>query len=286
MLCNDYQLIDQYIFFLKTVELRAPRTLENKKYALRPLVNFLKETKGSLPSANEKSIVEFLLKLHIERRSATTLNTYLYLSRSFFNFLLHLGLISQNPTADICCVLLGNKDNRRTRPRVVRDEVQALIEKMERKPSTFSLRDETMIKIFYFTGIQTSELAGLQIEDINLRTCELVANSKLIEKRRAVKIPPALVRQLRKYLEVRWTIENTSSASYLFPNPKGGRLDRSHIYEIMNAFLNLTTATQKGAKVFRESFVECLKEGGLTRKAIRGIIGDLRLPKTLKRESR
>lgn len=264
MLFDDYRLIEEYLFFLKNVLFQRPKTLDNKRYVLRSLARFLDRLGESFLSAKQ----EFILK-HLEGRAANSVYTQVLLERKFFKFLRSQGLITQDPTAD----LLHTPESWVSASQDETVKVQAQLQNMERQLAGFSLRDETMFRVFYFTGIRTSELAAVQIKDINFRKSVLIVNSTILDKKREVSIPLRLEQQLKKYLSVRCRSRHGLISPYLFPDDKGGKLHRAHIYEIMNGFLKLTCSTQKGAKVLRASFALRLKKSGVPKAAIRKILG-------------
>jgi integrase/recombinase XerC len=65
-----------------------------------------------------------------------------------------------------------------------------------------SLRDEAIIRIFYNTGARLSEVAGLQLDDVDLNNDSLLFHGKGMKDRR-VRFGPRTGRALSKYLRLR-----------------------------------------------------------------------------------
>jgi len=150
---------------------------------------------------------------------ANTVNAYLAGLRSFFNWLVdEVEAIPANPAARIKgagVVKLPPKALSRDQQATVLAAVEAETAKstVAHKEAThparvWSLRDEAIVKLFLGTGIRLSELAALQMDDVQIRSSKKAEPHVLVRrgkggKERVVELEAEAIDALRRWLEVR-----------------------------------------------------------------------------------
>ncbi len=152
------------------------------------------------------------------------------------------------------------------------------VEKLLSIPLTtdpLSLRDRAILEFLYATGLRVSELAGLQLNDVNLD----IGYVRCIGKGRRERIVPvgrAAIDATREYLaSVRpMLVAHRSNESALFVSRTGRRMDRTAIWRLV-----LRYARQAGFRgkisphTLRHCFATHLLQGGADLRVVQELLG-------------
>jgi integrase/recombinase XerC len=136
--------------------------------------------------------------------------------RGFFNYLIREKVIEANPAADI----RAPKAAKRLPKTLDVDQVASLL---ERKPTdALSCRDLAMLELLYSSGLRLSELAGLDVTDLDLadRTVRVLGKGS---KTRVLPVGKQAVTALRAWLAERRALAK-DGARALFVGKDGRRL--------------------------------------------------------------
>jgi integrase/recombinase XerC len=163
------------------------------------------------PAGVERGHVEEFQAWMVRTRSASTaLNKHKSLQQ-FFKWLVEeedlerspLDRVKQPKTAQRLIPILGDGDT-------------AKILATCKAKDFLSLRDEAIIRVFYSTGARLSEVAGLQLDDVDLNNDSLLFHGKGMKDRR-VRFGPRTGRALSKYLRLRGRRRAAGSAAVWLP---------------------------------------------------------------------
>jgi integrase/recombinase XerC len=150
---------------------------------------------------------------------------------------------------------------------------------------TLSLRDRAILELFYAAGLRIGELTGLSLADLDSAE-GLVRVLGKGRKERIVPVGRTAVAALRKYLEVRGSLqqrrdETRAEAAALFLNARGGRLTSRGVSLIVLRHLQ---SSGLGKKItthgLRHSFATHLLNAGADLRAIQELLGHARLSTT------
>jgi len=136
--------------------------------------------------------------------------------RGFFNFLIREKVIEANPAADI----RAPKAAKRLPKTLDVDQVASLL---ERKPTdALTRRDLAMLELIYSSGLRLGELAGLDVDDLDLadRTVRVLGKGS---KTRILPVGRKAAAALRSWLAERPALVK-DGGSALFVGQNGGRL--------------------------------------------------------------
>jgi site-specific recombinase XerD len=154
-----------------------------------------------LRDASASDIRKYVLHLMMVRRyRVIAVRRNLSALRTFFTYLRREGIRSDQPALD---VELPKAEQRK--PKVLRlPEVAAMIKTRVERPGGTSLapRDRAIIELLYGSGIRRAELAGLNLDDVDLGARVAMVTGKG-NKRRMVPLTEAAVMAMRSYLHVR-----------------------------------------------------------------------------------
>ncbi|MFI5496561.1 tyrosine-type recombinase/integrase [Actinoplanes sp. NPDC051859] len=141
-------------------------------------------------------VEEFQAWMVRTRSASTALNKHKGLQQ-FFKWLAEEEDIERSPLERV-------KQPKTTQPLIpiLGDEDTAKILATCRAADFLSLRDEAIIRVLYNTGARLSEVAGLQLDDVDLNVDTLLFHGKGMKDRR-VRFGPKAGRALSRYLRAR-----------------------------------------------------------------------------------
>lgn len=189
-------LVDGFSLSLRA-ENKAPRTVETYTEAVTQFAEWLEENHGpALVDASRTEIRGFVDKLLANWSDSTARNRYSGL-RQFYRWLVAEDEIDRSPMAEMKPPAVTEKPIQV----LTEDQLRALLGTCSGK--TFAdRRDNAIIRLFVDTGIRRAEMAGLSVDDIDIR--EQVA--QVFGKGRRPRSVPFGVRTaqaLSRYLRVR-----------------------------------------------------------------------------------
>jgi integrase/recombinase XerC len=157
----------------------------------------------------------------------------------------------------------------------------------EFKNSFAGLRDATMLDLFYGCGLRLSELAGMDIKDIQFAD-RLIRVLGKGSKFRIVPLGPKTGEILRRYLDSRAAkiaadgLESKAGPA-VFLNKRGGRLTSRSVARIVKSYLLKASEKQKlSTHSLRHSFATHLLEAGANLRAVQQMLGHSSLKTTQK----
>lgn len=241
------------------------RSITEYKRALLELNYFAIENKFFVERITKIQAREFLVWLQSSGNKSTTINNKLSYIRSFYSFLISCEKIQRNYFSE-----LNRLVQEKNQPSLLSlSEMQNLFETIGANDS-LKIRDITMFECFYGSGIQTSELCDLKLEDFSKKMATLHVRKKGGEGR-YIPIPRMTVVAIESYLPSR--MEKWPNSDYLFPNMHGKRFQRTNVYKLMKNFLDLTSSTKKGAHTLRYSYATHLYNNGADILTIKKLLG-------------
>ena len=245
-----------------TVRGLAPSTQHAYLRAVRELAGYYKRRPDTLST---RDIQRYLVMLH-EKRGLTysTCNTIVHGLRFFYGTTLGRSAMH---------FVIPLAKEPRTLPVILsRHDIRQLL------AAAASLRDQTLLKVTYNTGLRASEVVHLQIAHIDShRMCLRVAQGKRHKDREAL-LSPRLLQDLRAY----WRVYRP--APWLFP----GR-DGSQPLALKTAYLIFQRAKDRagiakpgGLHLLRHAFATHLLEAGVDLHTIQRLLGHTSIQTTLR----
>jgi integrase/recombinase XerC len=154
-------------------------------------------------------------------------------------------------------------------------EVTALIEAAS-GTDALGRRDRSILELFYASGLRLSEVAGLDLDDINLSS-RMVRVMGKGGKPRLVPFNQSTASALRAYLKMR----DQAPSDALFLNHRGTRLSARSIDRIVRRYV-LAAGTRLGISphALRHTFATHLLQRGADLRAIQELLGHARLGTT------
>jgi len=204
----------------------ADRTLETYSYALQWLRRHLSANGASPPIPSPQSLRGFITEMLEQGVARGTIRIRMRSIRCFCNFLEREGIVDQSPMNEVEIPKVPARY-----PEIITKEQAKKLLSAARRNSWTGKRNAAMLTTFLDTGVRLSELIGLNLEDVDLRTRTIRIRSGKGDKERHVYMGRALVRALRRWLDGRGFHEGETP---FFLTKEGNRLDMRNVERIVD----------------------------------------------------
>ncbi len=278
-------LIEKYLRYLQVERNASPHTITSYKNDLTAFLDFC-----------SKQLVEDSINLDVNKISRLTIRLWLgELSdeglakssisrkvaalRSFFKYCFKRGHIEKNPAH-----LLVVPKKEKTLPKTVTSaDLERLLESID-VSNPKGLQDRAILEVFYGTGIRVSELVGLNITDVDLRSRQILVMGKG-NKQRVIPLGDTAILILRDYLKERIHLygkrTDSDARRALFLAANGQRIyDRTVRYMVERYLKAHSEVTQKSPHVLRHSFATHMLDNGADIRIIKEFLGHANLAAT------
>jgi site-specific recombinase XerD len=218
-------------------------------------------------------IVGFMNRLAGLRRTGTTRARKLASLRHFLKFLKENNVIAGNPAETVIRARKEEKD-----PTVLfKNEYKALL--FEAQGNS---RDYAILLTFLKSGIRESELADLQIEDVDFLHDTLRVREGKGKKERTVPLMPELKRALRRYVGDRDRQANIVDEETLFLARNGTSLNPSSIRKLVKKYYTKAGVRKSGVHTLRHTFSAHNVNNGMPIADLQKVLGHKKKETTLK----
>lgn len=240
---------------------------------------FIKHQDESI-GVNPEMIRQYLGHLYHQKIKKVTVNRKISSLKAFYKYVIRTGKISRNP-ADMIQSLKAEK----YMPNFLSVDEMLAILKVDGS-SVFGLRNKAIMEMFYSCGLRLSELAGLDIMDIDFDQ-KLVKVRGKGRKERIVPIGGPALKSVNDYLakseELRKNADSKVFKKPLFINSRGDRITTRSIARIVD---EATVKSGIGRKIsphaLRHSFATHLLNAGADLRSIQEMLGHESLSTTQK----
>ncbi len=222
----------------------------------------------------------YISSLSRENHAAATVNRALSALKGYYGFLLKQDLVSSNPFASIASLKRSG-----ALPEVLfESEIVKLLDSPETDGCDFfSLRNRLILELLYSTGCRVSELVGIDITDISVKTGNLLVRGKG-SKERLVFLGSNATQSLIEYLpfrKPRVRINDSDAVKALLINGRGGRISRRSVGSIVRESAGSLQIPKKvSPHTFRHSFATHLLDHGADLRAVQEMLGHANLSTT------
>ncbi len=259
--------LDQYIDYLVRERGLSEHTIAAYRRDLSHLYRFLKERK--IVEWNAVSIAlakQFPALLHRRGMAASSIQRTLSAARSFFRFLVSVNVAHNNPFEAVQAPRAAKK-----LPSTLSvDEINGLLDKHD--GSALSLRDRAMLELFYSSGLRLSELAALEVDEIDMTAGQTRVVGKG-DKERIVPVGRKAVKAIKEWIAVRGELAELEETA-LFVNQKGKRLSTRGIqYRMQNWAQKNGLGRHLHPHMLRHSFASHILESSGNLRAVQEMLG-------------
>ena len=264
--------LEDFLRYLRVERQMSPHTLRNYRLDLTQFLEFCSEHReGLTPAQVTYQDLRAFLAAALKKNRKTTVARKLSTLRTFFKYLQRQGVASQNPAK-----LAPSPKLEKVLPHYLSvDEAFHLLG--EPKNDDFgTCRDKAILEVFYGGGLRLSELAGLNLGNVDLAPGVLRVWGKGSKERLAFLGEPAK-EALTSYLPLRLRSlaqHGTGDETALFVNSRGRRLSTRGVARVVAKWVRLSGLspglTPHG---LRHSFATHLLEGKADLRAVQELLG-------------
>jgi len=257
----------------------SSHTIRGYAADLHQFLDFLSASGNQPPALQDIDILqlrEWLAGLYRSGLTAVSMRRKLAALRSFFAFLVKEHLLDKNVAR-----LLRTPKVPAKLPRVMTaEQVNNLLDSAAARPPKPNFRrDLALLEVLYGCGLRVSELAGLNIEDVELEDRWLRVRGKG-RKERQVPVPTKAASMLELYLRERKAAPHERA---VFLNRYGKRLTERSIRRIVKFYGTfLAGDSSLHPHSFRHAYATHLLSDGADLRAIQELLGHSRLSTTQK----
>ena len=259
--------LTDFIRHLASEKRHSPRTCESYQRDLLRLASWLSQSGiAAWQRVSNHDLRRYVATLSREGLSGRSIARHLSATRRFYQFLLREKLASDNPALDI----RAPKSGRRL-PRVADvDQLNHLLDGQPDDP--LEVRDLCMFELMYSSGLRLAELAGLDLDAVDLRGGEVRVLGKG-GKERLLPVGQKAVAAIQAWLPLRAALANDGETA-LFVSQRGERLSHRSIQARMSRWGISRGADQKlHPHLLRHSFASHMLESSGDLRAVQELLG-------------
>ena len=258
----------------------SPHTVLAYSADLREFLHYLSPPASEPPAPGAIDLLilrEWLASLYSHQLSAITIRRKLAAVRGLFRFLLREGLVSFN----VARLVRTPKAPQKLPEVMSADQANALIDGVpgDQTERPHPVRDRAIFELLYGCGVRVSELAGLDLQDVDRSERWLRVRGKG-RKERQVPMPGKAGEALERYLAERPVVRGEPA---VFLNHRGGRLTVRGIRGIVKFYATFVSGDPSiHPHSFRHAYATHLLADGADLRAIQELLGHARLSTTQK----
>jgi integrase/recombinase XerC len=227
-----------------------------------------------LKLATASDIRRYVLDLMQRRRyRVVAVRRKLSAIRTFYKFVRREGHRTDNPALDVD---LPKPEQRK--PKVLRESEVAklLATRTEHANGALVVRDRAIAEVLYGSGIRRAELAGLDLDTVDLEARAMIVTGKG-NKSRVVPLTRTAAAAMQAYLAVR----PASSERAFFLTQHGTRMGLRQVWVVMKAFAHQSGVERATTHAMRHSFATHLVEGGADISTVQKLLGHANISTTM-----
>lgn len=278
-------VFDRYINYLKAERNVSPYTVRNYTTALQGNLRGIEKGffqfltfRGidRLEEVDNHVIRDYLAWLKEREIAKASIARTLSAVRSFFRYLVREGMLPENPTRNTSSPKL---DKRLPSFLTINETTRLLAAPDLNTPQ--GQRDRALLELLYASGLRVSELAGLDIEHVDLETREIRVWGKGSKERIVLMGEPA-ARALTAYLKQgRQHMAGEKKSRAFFLNRAGGRLTERSVQTILQECATMAGIDKKvHPHLLRHTFATHLLDGGADLRVVQELLGHASLSST------
>jgi integrase/recombinase XerC len=269
-------LTADFLQFMEVERNASPRTLTNYRHALDTLRSKLRGF-TAWDELTAEDFRKYLFDQMKAQRGRATIRLHFAALRSFFKFLTRRKGLAYNPLLDVQLPKLEKK-----LPVVLTlTQVEQMLAlplttpKEKQAPVWAAERDNAILELFYSTGVRISELASLNVSDVDVysETLRVIGKGR---KERVCPIGGPAVRAMQRYQSKAGVYDGP-----LFRSKLGTRMTVLAISNVVDKYRKLSgLPLQVTAHKFRHSFATHLLNNGADLRSVQTLLGHASLSTT------
>ncbi len=271
------RLLKKYVRYLELERSISPFTVRNYASDIQGFLDFLdRNGVTTLNKVNRSTMRRYLGWLHDKGIARASISRKFSALRSFYRYLVRENLVDSQPLS----TLSTPKIEKRLPTFLSKEEILKLLEAPDASTPQ-GLRDRAILEVLYAAGLRVSEIANLDLADVDLNSREMRVWGKGAKERVALIGKPA-VEALNLYLSHgRIKLEGKKETQALLLNRYGERIAERRIQHIMRKYGRQAGLDMRVfPHIMRHTFATHLLDGGADLRVVQDLLGHARLSST------
>ncbi|MCL5266050.1 MAG: tyrosine recombinase XerC [Chloroflexi bacterium] len=264
------EAVQRYLTYLLAEKNASPHTIDNYRRDILEFRDFLKRHDIDAWDKVDRGVLrKWLGWLHAEAFVRASIARKMTEVRSFYRFMVREQLLAKNPLA----AMSAPKVPRRLPSFLARDEIERLLEAPDASTPQ-GQRDRALLEMLYASGMRLSEIASLDLANVDLRRRQIRVWGKG-SKERIIFIGKPAARALQQYLDDgRAKLLNGKPTNAVFLNKSGQRISMRSIDMLLQKYTR-SVGLEEGITphVLRHTFATHLLEGGADLRVVQELLG-------------
>jgi len=267
-------LVEEFLRYLANERNASPRTLKAYRHAL---TGFRAENKTSWKKCTADDFRDYLFAIMKREQARSYVRLQFSALRTFYQFLAARKQFRHNPVREVQLPKMEKK-----LPLVLtRQQVDELLTAPTREPKSRSapswmpLRDVGIMELFYSSGLRLSELAALDVSDVDPYT----ESVRVFGKGRKERVCPVGLPALEAIQKYRATAN--VQAGPLFINKARRRISARSVWLVLKRYVRLTSIPiSMSPHKLRHSFATHMLDRGADLRSVQALLGHASLSTT------
>lgn len=262
--------INDYLHYLTIERGLSLNTRKSYERDLLQYIHYLEDEQiTSWQDVDRYVVINYLEKMHDEKKAPATVTRMITSLRRFHQFLRQERLTDHDPMQHIDTP----KKVQKLPSTLSLTEVERLIETPD-TTKNLGIRDRAIIEVMYATGMRVSELVGLKLSDLHL-SLGLVQTLGKGDKERIIPLGDYAIQWLERYLdEARPLLVANPSETHVFVNHHGTGLSRQGIWKNLKQLVREAGINKEVTPhTLRHSFATHLLENGADLRTVQELLG-------------
>ena len=270
---DDY--LDRFIQMLRSEKYYSPHTCANYRRDLRRFANFLQSR--DIPAweqVGHRDVSDYAAQRHRRGRKSRTIQRELSSLRSFYQYLIRQGLLTQNPAREAS----APRPDRPLPKTSDSETLERLLTVTDDDP--LLLRDVAIFELIYSSGLRLAELVGIDLDDLDLEQRQLVVTGKG-NKTRYLPVGGKAIEAIRRWLPLRADFCRDPAESALFVSRRGQRISARNVQERLRHLIRRQgLGRHLSPHMLRHSFATHLLESSSDLRAVQELLGHANIATT------
>ncbi len=269
------QYLDDFIRMLRTEKYYSEHTCRNYRRDLDSFCRYLEKTGVNNWSAVRYNEVSGYAAFRFRNgKKPATIQRELCSIRNFFQFLVHLKKLNNNPAREVRAPRAG-----RPLPKVCDADLIGQLLKNDDGQDDLTTRDLAIFELIYSSGLRLAELVKLDLDDIDLAHRQMVVTGKG-NKTRYLPIGGKAGEAVQRWLKIRGNYLRDDSNA-LFLSKRGKRISPRSVQDRLATLIKRRSLDQQlSPHSLRHSFATHLLESSGDLRAVQELLGHANISTT------
>ncbi len=251
--------IERFLEYVKIEKGLSKNTIESYYFDLKKFSQFFKDRE--IHQLNYDDFLNYFESLYSDDKETTTVIRNIITIRRFIKFLVGTRILEK----DILANFELPKMKRNLPHFLSEDEVERLINAIDMTQKN-ALRDRVIVEFLYGCGLRVSELIGIKLNHINIKSGFVIVLGKG-SKERVIPLGEELLYWLNKY------IEEKGQGIYLFQSKNRKPITRQYVWKILKFLATKANIDYITPHTLRHSFATHLLQRGADLHTVQLLLG-------------